>query len=53
MKFILTTTRLSFWQHLGATEECVIYSKNKQHNVKGHHAEGEAGSANWRYYWLD
>jgi hypothetical protein len=43
---------LFFWQHLGATEECVMYNKNDRHNVKGHYASGEAG-AHWRYYWLD
>lgn len=46
---------LSFiqWQHVGATEEVVMYNKNDQHNVKGHFASHEAKKPHWRYYWLD
>jgi hypothetical protein len=46
---------LSFiqWQHVGATEEVVMYNKNDQHNVKGHFASYDAKKPHWRYYWLD
>ena len=44
---------LSFPQHLGATEEWVVYNKDKQYNRKGHFASFEAKVPNWRYYWLD
>lgn len=46
---------LSFvqWQHVGATEEVVMFNKNDQHNVKGHFASYNAEKQHWKYYWLD
>ena|SRR5688572_2497259 len=41
------------WQHVGATEEIVMYNKNDEHNVKGHFASYNADQPHWRYYWLD
>lgn len=46
--------QLFFWQHLGATEELVMYHhKNDRRQMKGHYASYDAKTANWRYYWLD
>jgi len=46
---------LSFiqWQHVGATEEIVMYNKKDEHNVKGHFVSYTVGTPHWKYYWLD
>lgn len=44
---------LSFPQHLGATEEWVMYNSANQHQRKGYFASFEAKVPNWRYYWFD
>ncbi|MFN2440009.1 MAG: hypothetical protein ABR503_12475, partial [Chitinophagaceae bacterium] len=41
------------WQHVGATQEVVMYNKNDEHNVKGHFASYNAKQPHWKYYWLD
>lgn len=46
---------LSFvqWQHLGATQEVVMFNKNDEHTVTGHFASYHTKRPHWRYYWLD
>lgn len=47
------TYHLSFPQHLGATEEWVVYNSANQYYRKGYFASFEAKAPNWRYYWFD
>lgn len=47
------TYHLSFPQHLGATEEWVVYNNANQYYRKGYFASFEAKVPNWRYYWFD
>lgn len=47
------TYSLSFQQHLGATEEWVVYNNANQYHHKGYFASFETKVPKWRYYWFD